>query len=239
MATIKTHLQNVAELVGVTKPASFVGNTEATARRLLRSASAAGRYLRNRDWRALTFEHTFATVDGTLSYALPTSPAFHHFIAATAYDRSSYRGIVGPLNPRAWQSGEALLVVSGGMEHRFRIKSDTSTPRTNLFYLLDDPDGAFTLAYEYVTHEWSYDGSSSYSENITADSNQPVFDDYLFEVECTWRALKALGEPYFDEKDEAMRLADNLYGQENGTTISMRSNPILFAENIPETGIGL
>ena len=86
---------------------------------------------------------------------------------------------------------------------------------------MDDPGGAYTLAFEYVTDQWCYDGSGSYSANITADANVPVFDDYLFEIETEWRVLRALGEAYFDEKSEADRLAAALFGQENGAIINM------------------
>lgn len=235
MATIKTALQNVAATIGVKAPDSFVGNSEATARRLLRAGSQAGRHLRTvHPWRSLVFEHTFTTVSGTLEYALPTDPAFHHLLPNTAFDRTLYRSLVGPMNPAGWQYGEALLVVSGGLEHRFRIKSDTSTPRADKFYLLDDPAAAVDLAFEYVTHEWLYDGSSTYKETISADTDVPLFDDYLFECEVTWRALKLLGEQYFDEKDEATRLCDRLFAQEGGKQISMRRRAFEFAENIPE-----
>lgn len=234
MPTIKEHLQNLAASVGVRVPDSFVGNTEGTARTLLQQASAAGRYLRQRDWRALTFEHTFSTADGTLEYALPTDPAFHHYKNGTAFDRTNYRRLTGPLDAASWQYGEALLTVGGGIEQRFRIKSDTSTPRVNKFFLLDDPDGTYTLAYEYVTHEWLYDGSSGYKESITADTDVPVFDEQLFELEVLWRVLRRLGEPYFDEKDEAMRTASVMYAQENGRTISMQGRRSDFAVNVPE-----
>ncbi|MGR8921006.1 MAG: phage adaptor protein [Gammaproteobacteria bacterium] len=234
MATILTAVQSVAEELGLEKPASLVGNTGATARRFLRAANAAGRHLRTRDWRALTFEHTFTTSSGTLEYALPASPAFHHLKPGTAFDRTLFREMVGPHTPALWQYTEALLTVSGGLEQRFRIKADgTATPRADKFYLLDDPGGSYTLAYEYVTHEWAYDGSSTYRESIAADTDQPVFGEYLFECELRWRVLRALGEAYFDEKDEAVRLADRLYAQENGETIPMRQRRFI-APNIPE-----
>ena len=240
MATILAAGQATADALGVKSPASFVGNTEATARRLLRALSAAGRHLRRRNWRALTFEHTFTTVSGTLEYALPTSPAFNRLIPNSTYDRTQFRSAAGAYTPAGWQAGEALLVVSGGLQQNFRIKTDSSvTPHVDKFYLLDDPGGAYTIAYEYGTNEWLYDGSSTYGDTITADTQQVLFDDYLYETEVLWRALKLLGEPYFDEKDEAMRVSENLYGLEGGATIAMSPNKTLFQENVPETNIGL
>lgn len=235
MATIKTHLQNVAASVGILQPDSFVSNSEQTASRLLQCARAAGRHLVSRDWRVLTFEHTLTTVSGTLEYALPTLPAFHHFKPGTAYDRSLWRGIVGPQTAAQWQLGQAMLVSPGTLLRTFRIKTDgTNAPRVDKLYLLDDPGDGVELAFEYVTKEWVYDGSGAYREDIAADTDQPVFDPQLFELECTWRILRANGEPFFDEKDEANRLADRLYAQEGGQTIDMQPRRWTMTPNIPE-----
>ncbi len=165
---------------------------------------------------------------------MPTDPAFHHLIPESSFDRSLYRSLIGPQPPAYWQYGEALLTVSGGIEHRFRIKVDDSVPRVEKFFLLDDPAGAYTLAFEYVSHEWIYDGSAAYREDFAADADQPVFDDYLMELETEWRLLRALGEPYFGEQEEANRLADRLYSQEGGETIRMGPRRLEYAENIPE-----
>lgn len=225
----------MANTIGVAPPDSFVGNSDQTARRLLRAASAAGRYLRQRDWRALTFEHTITTVSGTTRYAVPTSPAFHHFKTGTDFDRTLFRGMRGPLTPSQWQYGEAILTVSGGLLQHWRIRTTNASPRATVFDLLDDPAGAYTLAFEYVTHAWAYDGTGSYAADIASDSDVPIFDDYLFETECLWRTLRALGEAYFDEKSEADRASDTLYAQENGQILNMHSRPILNGPpNIPE-----
>ena len=242
MATVKTILQNVAADLGITVPDSFVGNTAETPRKLLRAISASGRFLSTRNIRALQFEHTFSTAAGTLEYTLPTTPSFDRLSPNTAYDRSQFRGLVGPYAAAGWQYGEALLSSPGGINMTFRIKSANTTPRVDKFYLLDDPNGTYTLAYEYFTKQWVYDGSSAYTTDINGDSDVPVFDDYLMEIDTKWRLLRANGEPYFDEKDEAMRLVETLIAQENGETLDLRPRSRRFQqfyENVPETGYGI
>jgi hypothetical protein len=48
-----------------------------------------------------------------------------------------------------------------------------------------------------------------------------------------WRTLRAVGEPFFDEKDEALRILEAQISQENGRTLRLRDQPFL-GENIPE-----
>lgn len=235
MATVKQILQNVADAVGITRPEAFVGSTDDTPKRLLRAYSAAGRHLAQRPWRALTFEHTFTTSSSVQTYALPTSPAFSYLLNSTAYDQGNFRPLVGPENPAGWQYGNAMIISEDGITQTFRIKrDDAATPRADKIYLLDDPGGSYTLAFEYVTTEWIYDGSSAYYTDVQADANESLLDDYLMELETTWRMLRALGEPYFDEKDEAMRRADQKYAQENQRTLDLRARsrrlPTLYPE---------
>ena len=230
----------MAQAVGVTVPNSFVGATDETPLKLLRAFSAAGRHLRTKNWRSLTYEHTFDTADGTLAYALPTSPAFDRLVAATTYDRTQFRGATGPYSPAQWQYGEALLSSPGQLNTVFRIKRNAS--RVDQLFLLDDPGGTYTIAFEYVTNEWIYDGSSTYYADVQADADVPLFDDFLMELETTWRALRALGEPYFDEKAEAIERAEMLYAQENPMVLDMRPRVRRFTnliDNVPETGYGL
>jgi len=233
-------VQRVAGELGLTRPDSIYGNTDQEALRYLALANAAGQYLARRDWQALTFEHTFQTVSGTLEYALPTDPPFHHLKRGTAFDRTNTRAIAGQRTPAQWQEGEALLLPSTGLHRQFRLRVTTAAPRVRKFYLLDDPAGAYDLAFEYVTDAWCYDGSSAHTTTIGTDAAIPVFDEYLYALEFRWRLLRSLEAPYYDEKDEAIRLADLLYGQENPQSIDMRRRRrSVLTANTPESGFGL
>lgn len=141
--------------------------------------------------------------------------------------------MVGPMTANRFQSGEAERLNPVGLTQRFRFRADTSDRAVTQFRFLDDPAGAFQIAYEYVTDEWVKQGGGVYSNSIAADSNTVLFDDVLFEAECMWRVLRALGEPFFDEKDEAVRLTEALISQESGRTIKLRDRPFL-GENVPE-----
>lgn len=203
---------------------------------MLQAMRDAGRALARRNWVCLTFEHTFTTAAGITEYPLPTSPAWHHMLPGTAWDRTNFSKTKGNISPAAWQAEKGFGLAATFFARPWRLKADAG--RQRVFALVDDPAGAYTIAYEYVTDQWLYDGSNLYYADIAADADQPVFDDYLFEMATRWRVLKALGLPYQEEQREAVILENTLFGQEHGRAVSLTPESIEFASNIPEYGYG-
>ena len=233
--TIRQVGQAVARAVGIDPPSSFFGSTEDTAARMLQAMRDAGRALARRNWVCLTYEHTFTTAAGVLEYALPTSPAWHHMVPGTAWDRTNFSKTKGNISPAAWQAEKGFGLAATFFARPWRLKADAS--RNLIFALVDDPAGAYEIAFEYVTAQWVTDGSLYY-DDIQADTNVTVFDDYLMEMATRWRVLKALGLPYQEEQREATTLENTLFGQERGQTVSLMPNAIEFAINLPEYGYG-
>jgi hypothetical protein len=228
--------QAVARAVGIDPPNSFVANTEDTAARMLQAMRDAGRALARRDWVCLVYEHVFTTAAGITDYQLPTSPAWHHMVPGTAWDRTNFSATKGNITPAAWQAEKGFGLAATFFARPWRLKADAGRERK--FSLVDDPGGAYTIAYEYVTDQWCFDGASIYYADIQADSNQPVFDDYLFEMQTRWRVLKALGLPYQEEQREAVLLENTLFGQERARDVLLMPETLAFSNNAPEYGYG-
>lgn len=226
-------LRDVAGGLGVTIPSSYVGNTEKTAVQLLSVFNEAGRYLASaQDWRELTFESTVTTAAGTLAYSVATSPAFHHFVPASGYDRASNLQLIGPIGRAEYQRVKAWT--SDGLQnHRVQFRATTADRATPQLVFASDPGGAFTIAYEYVTQEWLKTGSG-YADTVASDTDEPVFDRYLMECQLRWRIRRALGEPFASELDEANRAEERLFSQQGRAVLRMSPTRPQFAENIPE-----
>jgi len=234
MATIAQTLTAIANTIGLQAPSNFYGNSDPTAARLLQAALSAGRYLASsRNWRELTFEHSFTTTSGQLTYALPTSPRFHHFYPVSGYDRDNSTLLIGPVPVHEFQRGKAETLSPVGIQHRFRIRASANHATPELAFV-DDPGGAYSLAFEYVTDQWVNQGGGTYSDTVLADSNEPVFDHYLFECQTRWRALRTLGEPFAAELDEANRTEEQTYSRQNGSLVRLAPSRVRFMENIPE-----
>lgn len=201
---------------------------------MLQAARSAGRYLCSaRNWRQLTFEHTFTTTAGLYTYALPTSPRFHHFYPVSGYDRSNSTLLIGPVPVHEYARGKAETLSPVGIQHRFRIRA-SAVHETPEIVFVDDPGGAYDLAFEYVTDQWVSQGGGVYSDDIAADSNTVVFDPYVFEAQTRWRALRVLGEPFAMELEEANRVEEQAYSRQNGSLVRLAPSRIRFMENIPE-----
>lgn len=224
----------MANTIGLQPPASFYGNGDPTAARLLQAALSAGNYLASqRNWRELTFQHTFTTSAGTLTYSLPTSPKFDHFYPVSGYDRSNSTLLIGPVPVHEYARGKAETLSPVGIQHRFRIRASSVRDVPELVFI-DDPGGAYELAFEYVTSEWVSRGGGVYSRTVASDSDTPIYDRYLFETQVRWRALRSLGEPFAAELDEANRIEEQAYSRQNGSMIRMAPSRVRFMENIPE-----
>ena len=202
---------------------------------MLQAMRDAGRALARRDWVCLVCEYTFTTASGTTEYPLPSNPAWHHMMPGTAWDRTNFSKTKGNISPAAWQAEKGFGLAATFFARPWRLKADAG--RERVFALVDDPAGSYEIAYEYVTDQWVLSGAVYYAD-IQADTDLPVFDDYLFEMATRWRVLKALGLPYQEEQREATILENTLFGQERGQTVSLTPEAIEFAINLPEYGYG-
>jgi hypothetical protein len=210
--TILQHGQAAARAIGVEPPSAFVGATDDTAARILQAMQDAGLALAARDWLALRFEHTFSTAPGQTEYPLPTVPSWHHIVPGTVWDRTNASELRGAMSPRAWQQQIGSGQVPTLFARPWRLQYDTD--RTLYFTLQDDPNGVYVIALEYVTDQWAYNGISAYAARATADTDLPVYDDYLFELATRWRVERALGLGYQETQLEAQRRELELFAQE-------------------------
>ena len=102
--------------------------------------------LRQRFWTQMRGEHTFTTVLGTSTYALPSD--FHSMVDQSGWNRTNRLPLGGPLSPQEWQYLKSRLtsvvftVLFRPMDGVINLYPDINTP------------GGYTIAFEYLSNGW-------------------------------------------------------------------------------------
>ncbi len=213
--SLLTVAQAVAEEVGLPAPSVVASSSNKTAKQLFRLINRAGKLLAKKDWTILQKEHTFATVDGTASYDLPSDYA--RMLGGTVWNRDSYWQQRGPLSAKEWQVKKSALVASASLRQNFRVKPDT---RVNKFFIDPTPSAAEDCVFEYVSTDWvkttnNSDGKAAYS----LDTDISLIDEELLELEAIWRFLSRKGFAYAEEKEEAVRAIDMAFASDFGVSV--------------------
>lgn len=193
-----------------------------------------GRMLvRARAWSHLTEEHTFATVNGTESYALPSG--FERFLNSTAWNRTTDWPMGGPFSPAQWQAVKATTV-AGTVIRPFRI-------RERLLYIYPTPTAAEDIYFEYITRYWVLESgqSSPNTDTVDAAADTLWFDEPLLVSGLKLAFLRAKQEDttYAQaEYDEVFRAVAGGDGAATPIRITGGDSFLLGMKNIPETGYG-
>lgn len=223
--SLLTIAQNAADEVGVNRPSSVIGSTDATAIRILRYAIRVGRELVKDHCPYLIKEHTFSTSNGTEAYSLPSD--FDHFVPFTHWNRTTDRRM-HPILPSEWQLLKSGLTTTS-INDRFRIRG------ADRELLLDPtPNGTETVAFEYVSKNYCESVGGTGQSVWTADTDVGVLDEELFELGIIWRLLNRLGMPYAEEKAEYQGMKARIEAQINPIKVSLdgRHPP---RSNIPDS----
>ena len=233
--TLLSIAREAAEYVGIGEPATIIGALDEDGRRIRAAAQAAGRHLARRNWPELQTEHTFTTVNGTESYALPTD--YKRLISDTIWDRTNYWSLRGGTTPVEWQIRRSALIATASLRKRFRIKALAGVRR---FFIDPIPTTADDLVFEYISCNWCQSSGGTGQDMWKADTDTGIVSEDLILLEIKWRLLSRLGEEYFEEKDESERAIEHAFASSMGYgKISMSSDPATIAAvNVPESGFG-
>lgn len=236
--SLLTVAQAIAEEIGLPSPSTVVGNSDRTAKQLLRVLNRAGRLLAKKNWTILQKEHTFSTSNGTASYDLPSD--FDRLIDLTVWDRTQYWQLRGALNAAAWQVRKSALIATTSLRSNFRIKPDTLV---NKFFVDPTPTSTRDLVFEYVSSQWVKDsGNSTGRIAYAADTDVALVPEELLELEGIWRMLNRKGFAYAEEKLEAEKAIDRTFAADRAISVlnmgSSVASPVDAAMNVPEGGFG-
>jgi hypothetical protein len=237
--SLLTICQNVAKIAGVASPSAVIGLSDETAQLLLACANRAGKSLEKRhQWLDLVTEYTFNTVASTANYELPSD--YSRLVDGTLWDRSNYEQIRGPLSPQEWQLHKSSILASTATTWKqFRIRNVSGNRR---FSIHPTPDAIESLVFEYVSKNWCESSGGTGQSEWLADTDVGILDEYLIELETTWRFLSRLGLAYEEEFNEAQNQVNQAIARDGGMSVLSLSRKsgfkLIGPDNVPETGFG-
>jgi len=237
--SLLTICQNAARMAQIAVPTAVVGVADETPELLLACANRAGKALaRRHDWIDLVTEYTFNTAASTADYALPSD--YVRLVNSTLWDRANYEQLRGPLSSQEWQVHKSSVLASTATTwKRWRIRRVSGSAQ---FSIDPTPTAVEALVFEYVSSSWCESSGGTGQDVWTMDDDVGRLDEYLIELETTWRVLNRLGLSYEEEYNEAMSEVNQAIARDGGAPVLSlnrnRGQRLLSSQNVPDTGYG-
>jgi len=222
---VQTTVEELA--TDIASPAAVTSSTDRSVKQLFRLANRVGSDLvREFEWRRLVTEYTFATVNGTADYDLPSD--FDRMVSDTHYDRSNFWMNSGPKSSQAWQWLNAGITTLGP---QFRWRMYQNKVR---FYTT--PTAAYTMAYEYVSRNWVIaDGDTTPSKSLfSEDDDTCIYPDDVMLLGLRYRWLSAKGldfEPALVEFRNAVATAKSQDTPAGRESLAPTLRPIFITQD--------
>ena len=223
-------IQEATAQMGLPPPDEVVGSTDQQVIQLYALTRQAARELaRNRNWQALTRQHIFYTTATPDQTADPFPEDFDHSIPNTFFNRTTRRGMIGPITPQIWQAIQTLpAYATPYLMWRERDDKFLATPT---------PEENNEIAYEYVTTNYVVAANGDEKPQFTADTDTTLLSDELIVLSTKWRFLSAKGldysEQFRDYELELQRIAARDGGSGSLTITGSPTNSILNYPNLP------
>jgi hypothetical protein len=234
--SLLTVVQDVCDVIGLTRPAAVVSSTDPLARQALGLAKETLRELSRMDWPALEVPYTFDTVVDQESYDFPADYAT--MTADTVYSSTQYYNMRGSLGPGEWTKQRNALAADTGRS-KFRI---FGTPLK--LYITPTPSSVESVTMEYKTTNWVKQVDNSYKTTFYADTDVTVAPEELLYSGLMWRLRRAKGLDYSEEFDAYEKARTQLLAQH----LSFGTIPVAYRNGvdtppltngyIPENGFG-
>ena len=196
MKNILEICQDVASIACVQLPVTLFGNTSQNEQIFLSVAKdALSGLLRYGDWQELTKDGVLKTKKGRTDYLISEfCPDFYQLLNNTVYIKDSNEKVIGAITPEQWQREKFFHDDSG--EVKFKIQNSM------LRFLSPPPEGTKIL-FQYRSSVVAYDfGMFSEKSEITANTDIPIFDEYLVKLAIRWRLQSRNGQSYQEEYAE-------------------------------------
>lgn len=206
MTSILTIAQDAADICAVQRPTNLF-NSNIQNDQLFASVvkSTLSSLMRRAEWQAITREGVLLTNQGQKEYLIDNIvPDFHSLVNETMYIRDNMRFVVGAITEEKWARLKQFHTPE--IDVIFKIQN-------NKIKFLKDP-GCLKLHFTYKSNAVCYDAQTEEPKpQITANSDIPVFDEYLVKLGIIWRWLKRSGMDYAEEYNEYERELNKSYAE--------------------------
>jgi len=190
--TLLSIVQDAADEIGWDRPTSVVGNAD--ARQFLRLLNREGEVLSKWPWQALVKEHTFTLSTADQDYALPSD--YRSMLPSTQWNRDNKRRIIW-ITSEEWQFFKGWTTVNG-LNLRARLRNN----QFEFEQTITSSDNGKTIAFEYISKNWTLDSASNAQQKFAADDDTAVLDEELLTMGLVWRFRKAKGLDFATELAE-------------------------------------
>ncbi|MBP5398898.1 MAG: hypothetical protein J6Y53_00585 [Alphaproteobacteria bacterium] len=206
MKNILEICQDVADVACVQAPTTLFDKSSQNARIFLSVAKdALNGLLRIGDWQELTKDGCLVTVKCKKDYLIKTfCPDFFQLLNNTVYIKNDEEKVIGAIRPEQWQKEKFFGDVSCGI--KFKIQN-------SMFRFLQEPPEGVKIVFQYRSANVVFDGGMfTEKTEITADSDIPIFDEYLVKLAIRWRLQARNGLDYSEEYLEYQQECKKRFG---------------------------
>lgn len=234
--SLLTICQDAADLLGITRPATIAGNTDATARTLGAIARDALEEIAGRhNWQELTQTASITLATGDQDYALHAD--FGRLIADTTYDRTDNEQQRIPVTAQEWACLYGSDLVNTSQNRRARIIGGQI-----VFYdTISAADNGKLIYYEFISNKLALNGVTPVS-NLTVDAYTARIPERLIKLNVLWRYRKAKGLGWQADRDFFERELEKDTARSGGNTALNMGGPgyndALGYGNLPDRGYG-
>ncbi len=211
MKTILEICREVADLAAVKRPNDLFNTTSQQDSVFLSVAkSSLDSMLRYGDWQELTKEAAFYTVSGKKQYPISEIvPDFFSLLNNTIYIRDTKEQVIGSITPEQWAREKCFCCT--GSDIKFKIQNGR-------FVFLSEPPCGVKIVFQYRSNNIVWDFNTFEEKSVlTANTDVPIFDEYLVKLDILWRWLKRNGMDYAEEYNEFQHELKKKFGAELAT----------------------
>ena len=204
MSSILDIAINAANACAVQAPATLVKPTTQNDQ-LFASVvnSTLDSLMRSCDWQALEREAVLYTTQGQKNYPLDAiAPDIYSIINASLWMKGSMRSVIGGMTQESWRQHKQFHIPV--VDVYFKIQN-------NMIMFLKDP-GCLEIHFGYRSNAVVMDAKTAEPKPaITANTDIPIFDEYLVKLGITWRWLKRSGLDYAEDYNEYIHELNKSY----------------------------
>ena len=198
--------QEAADICAVQRPTDLF-NSSVQNDQLFASVvhSTLDSLMRHAEWQAITREGVLYTTDGQTDYLIENvAPDFHSLVNGTMYIRDNMRFVIGAISEERWAREKQFHTPE--IDVLFKVQN-------NKFKFLKDP-GNLKLHFTYKSNAVCYDAETEEPKpRLTANTDIPIFDEYLVKLGIIWRWNKRTGLDYTEEYNEYQRELEKSYAE--------------------------
>ena len=206
MSSILNIALEAADICAVQRPTDLFSNTsqnDILFASVVKSTLAS--LMRHADWQCLICEGVLHTRAGQTDYVIEeVVPDFYSLVGESIYIEDSSKRVIGSISEECWAREKQFHCPE--IDVLFKIQN-------NMIRFVKDP-GEIFVRFAYKSKAVCVDVSTGKPKSqITANSDVPVFDEYLVKLGIIWRFQKRSGLDYTEEYNEYIRELNKSYAQ--------------------------